>query len=86
MGARQPSSSLIATAAKSITGAAMPRMATLATRSRAREEKTRNDIWTVDCGFPGVETQMPMMLTEVAAGRYSISDYVRWRAANPAKI
>ena len=29
------------------------------------EEKTRNDIWTVDCGFPGVETQMPLMLTEV---------------------
>jgi dihydroorotase len=20
------------------------------------EEKTRNDIWAVDCGFPGVET------------------------------
>ena len=27
------------------------------------EEKTRNDIWAVDCGFPGVETQMPAMLT-----------------------
>jgi dihydroorotase len=50
------------------------------------EEKTRNDIWTVDCGFPGVETQMPMMLTEVAAGRFGICDYVRWSAANPAKI
>jgi dihydroorotase len=50
------------------------------------EEKTRNDIWTVDCGFPGVETQMPMMLTEVAAGRFSVSDYVRWSAANPAKV
>src|SRR5262245_32012978 len=50
------------------------------------EEKTRNDIWTVDCGFPGVETQMPLMLTEVAAGRYSVSDYVRWSAANPARI
>ena len=35
----------------------------------APEEKTRNDIWTVDCGFPGVETQMPLMLTEVNAGR-----------------
>ncbi len=32
----------------------------------APEEKTRNDIWSVDCGFPGVETQMPLMLTEVA--------------------
>jgi dihydroorotase len=52
----------------------------------AIEEKTRNDIWTVDCGFPGVETQMPMMLTEVAAGRYSVCDYVRWSAANPARI
>ena len=49
------------------------------------EQKTRNDIWTVDCGFPGVETQMPLMLTEVARGRASICDYVRWSAANPAK-
>jgi dihydroorotase len=50
------------------------------------EEKTRKDIWTVDCGFPGVETQMPIMLTEAAVGRFSVSDYVRWSAANPAKI
>ena len=52
----------------------------------APAEKTRNDIWTVDCGFPGVETQMPLMLTEVNAGRMGICDYVRWSAANPAKI
>ena len=52
----------------------------------SREEKTRNDIWTVDCGFPGVETQMPLMLTEAAAGRFSVSDYVRWSSCNPAKI
>jgi dihydroorotase len=52
----------------------------------AAEEKTRNDIWTVDCGFPGVETQMPLMLTEVNAGRATINDYVRWSAAAPAKI
>ena len=51
----------------------------------APEEKTRNDIWTVDCGFPGVETQRPIMLTEVAAGHASICDYVRWSAVNPAK-
>ncbi|MBK5957773.1 allantoinase [Rhodoplanes elegans] len=49
------------------------------------DEKVRDDIFTVDCGFPGVETQMPLMLTEVAAGRMSISDYVRWSAVNPAK-
>jgi dihydroorotase-like cyclic amidohydrolase len=29
------------------------------------EEKTRDSIWACDCGFPGVETQMPLMLTEV---------------------
>jgi len=52
----------------------------------ATAEKTRNDIWTVDCGFPGVETQMPLMLTEVDAGRIDIRDYVRWSAANPARI
>ena len=50
------------------------------------EEKTRNDIWTVDCGFPGVETQMPLMLSQVNAGRFTISEYVRWSAANPARI
>ncbi len=50
------------------------------------EEKTRNDIWSVDCGFPGVETQMPLMLNEANAGRFSICDYVRWTAAAPAKI
>ena len=52
----------------------------------AIEEKTRNDIWTVDCGFPGVETQMPLMLTECNASRFSLCDYVRWSAASPAKI
>ena len=51
----------------------------------APEEKTRNDIWTVDCGFPGVETQMPLMLTQVNAGRMTICDYVRKSAFNPAR-
>ncbi|MEC8288940.1 MAG: dihydroorotase family protein, partial [Pseudomonadota bacterium] len=39
------------------------------------EEKERESIWTCDCGFPGVETQMPLMLSEVAAGRITICDY-----------
>src|SRR6202453_1257535 len=52
----------------------------------APEEKTRPDIWTVDCGFPGVETQMPLMLTEVNRGRATLEDYVRWSAENPAKV
>ena len=48
-------------------------------------EKLRNDIWTVDCGFPGVETQMPLVLTQVRAGRLSLSDYVRLTSTKPAK-
>jgi dihydroorotase len=49
------------------------------------EEKLRNDIWQADCGFVGVETQMPLMLTQVAAGRLSIHDYVRLTATAPAR-
>jgi dihydroorotase len=51
----------------------------------APEEKTRNDIFDVDCGFPGVETQMPLMLTALPRGNASICDYVRWSSYNPAK-
>ena len=29
---------------------------------------------------------MPLMLTAIAGGRASICDYVRWSAANPAKL
>ena len=49
------------------------------------EEKTRESIWACDCGFPGVETQMPLMLTEVNRQRASLMDYVKWSAVAPAK-
>lgn len=49
------------------------------------EEKRRDVIWEADCGFPGVETQMPLMLTEVASGRMSLEHYVRISSANPAR-
>jgi dihydroorotase len=52
----------------------------------SREEKTRNDMFDVDCGFPGVESQMPLMLTEVNAGRMTIMDYVALSSAKPARI
>lgn len=48
-------------------------------------EKSRADIWQADCGFPGVETQMALMLTQVAAGRLSLPDYVRLSAGAPAR-
>ena len=49
------------------------------------EEKTNDNIWEADCGFPGVETQMPLMLSEVAAGRMTLEHYVRISSANPAR-
>ena len=49
------------------------------------EENTRERIWDCDCGFAGVETQMPLMLTEVNRGRASLMDYVRWSAVAPAR-
>lgn len=48
-------------------------------------EKLKDNIWACDCGFPGVETQMPLMLTEINRGRASLMDYVRWSSVNPAK-
>lgn len=52
----------------------------------APPEKTRNDIWTVDCGFPGVETQMSLMLSALTPKQASICDYVRWSASNPSRV
>jgi dihydroorotase len=49
------------------------------------EEKQEDIIWQADCGFPGVETQMPLMLSEVAAGRMTLEHYVRISSANPAR-
>jgi dihydroorotase len=48
-------------------------------------EKTKDVIWEADCGFPGVETQMPLMLTQVNAGRLTLEDYVRMSAEAPAR-
>ncbi len=49
------------------------------------EEKTRESIWACDCGFPGVQTQMPLMLTQVNRQRATLMDYVKWSAVAPAK-
>jgi dihydroorotase len=48
-------------------------------------EKMKDVIWEADCGFIGVETQMPLMLTQVNAGRLTLQDYVRMASVAPAK-
>jgi dihydroorotase len=49
------------------------------------EEKRNPDIWEAGAGFPGVETQMPLMLDAVNAGCLTIEQYVRVSAYNPAR-
>jgi dihydroorotase len=49
------------------------------------EEKTRPNIWEGHSGFPGVETAVPLMLTEVNRGRMTIERYVEWSSAAPAR-
>jgi len=49
------------------------------------EEKTRADIWEAISGFPGVETAVPLMLTEVVRGRLSLERYVELASTSPAR-
>jgi dihydroorotase len=49
------------------------------------EEKRQASIWRTAPGFPGVETSMRLMLTQVAAGRLTLPDYVRMACEAPAR-
>lgn len=48
-------------------------------------EKRHARIWDCAPGFPGVETSMRLMLSEVDRGRLRLTDYVRMACAAPAK-
>ncbi|HKX19775.1 MAG TPA: dihydroorotase [bacterium] len=54
-----------------------------------REEKMFNDpmgdIWKAAAGWPGVETNVPLMLTQVNAGRLTLNHYVKLQAEGPAR-
>ena len=43
------------------------------------------DIWKAAAGWPGVETNVPLMLTQVNAGRVSLGHYVKVQAEGPAR-
>ncbi len=43
-------------------------------------------IWDCVSGFCGVETGVPLMLTEVNKGRITLSQYVKLACENPARI
>jgi allantoinase len=51
----------------------------------APTEKHAARIWDVACGFPGVETSLPLMLTAVADGRLTLERYVTLSSGAPAR-
>jgi len=51
-----------------------------------REEKLNPNIWEAIAGFPGVETLLPLMLTQVNNGKLSLTELVRLMSENPAKL
>jgi dihydroorotase len=50
------------------------------------EEKIKENIWDAIPGFTGVETSVPLMLTQVNEGRLSINTYVKHASENPARL
>ncbi|MGQ9566333.1 MAG: dihydroorotase [Candidatus Bathyarchaeales archaeon] len=50
------------------------------------EEKKKEIIWEVKPGFPGLETVLPLLLTQINKGRIRISDLIRLMAEKPAEI
>ena len=49
------------------------------------DEKVGNRIWDIACGFPGLESQLPIMLTLVNNGLMPLTRYVAVSSANPAR-
>jgi dihydroorotase (multifunctional complex type) len=52
----------------------------------ALADNQRPSIWDVPAGFCGVETLLPLLLTEVAAGRLPIEALVRATSERPAQV
>lgn len=49
-------------------------------------DKRRDSIWDVPAGFAGVETLLPLMLTEVAEGRLTMERLVQATSERPAQL
>lgn len=50
------------------------------------EEKMKDNIWEAIPGFCGVETSVPLMLTQINKGRMTINNYVKVASEGPAKV
>ncbi len=49
-------------------------------------EKSADSVWNVNVGIPGLETTLPLLLSEVNAGRLSIAEIVRLMGEDPSRI
>lgn len=52
----------------------------------SREEKKAKRIWDVNPGIAGLETMLPLMLTQVKKGRLTLSALIRLASEKPAEI
>jgi dihydroorotase len=52
----------------------------------AKSEKSASSIWDVKVGVPGLETTLPLMLTQVKKNRSTITQVVQLLAEKPAEI
>jgi len=50
------------------------------------KEKITDNVWKAACGFIGVETALPLMLSQVNKGRISLEYYSKLVSENPARI
>ena len=50
------------------------------------EEKEVESVWDAKPGIPGLETMLPLLLTQINDGRLTISDLVRLTSEKPAQI
>jgi dihydroorotase len=50
------------------------------------EEKNVTSVWEAKPGIPGLETTLPLLLTQIDEGRLSLAELVRLTAEEPAKI
>jgi dihydroorotase (multifunctional complex type) len=52
----------------------------------AIEEKETENVWDVKTGIPGLETTLPLLLTEVKRGQITIGDTAKLMSEKPAEI
>jgi dihydroorotase (multifunctional complex type) len=56
-----------------------------APHTRAEKDRGLKDIWESPPGLPGVETMLPLLLTQVNQGRINLRRLVKLTSENPAK-